>query len=115
MRSGASRSTAFGSISLAGRPSRRNSPRSSESRNGLPPVASVHARHNAALASSPRLGPDQARDRRLTERSGTQDRRARFQHQRAQVLAVPVGARSHGQRQHDRHPREPMCEVEQES
>ena len=54
IRSGTSWSTAEGSMSRTDRPSRRNSPRSSESRNGLPPVASEHARQSRSPAAPPR-------------------------------------------------------------
>ena len=115
IRSGATWPTASGSILLAGLPPRRNSPRSSTSRKGLPPVASLHARHSSALAFSPMFGPDQLPHRGLAQRLGTKYGRARFQQQRSQEgRCISAPART-VERNDDRQTGQPIREVQQEA
>ena len=52
--------------------------------------------------------PDQAGDGGLPERPGPKYGRAGLEHQRFQVLAVPIGVRSHCQRDHDGQAGEPV-------
>ena len=115
-RSGATRPTSSGSIRLAGLPSRRNSPRSSESRNGLPPVAWLHARHNSALASSPMSARTTFPTADSTERPRTKYRRARLHEQTNPRCGRCMSrAGSNGQRHHYRQTGEPIREVQQET